>query len=170
MKIWFTADLHFGHRNVIPYCKRPYKNVETMARVFASTWNGLVHPRDHVYVLGDAAWGNRPEIPWLTGKKFLIPGNHDEWKVGDFAQQGWEGLPIAHKFRHDRVRYVLSHHPFEVPLRWGKGETIHLHGHSHGNGEKKLGRLDVGIDNAYKLLGDYRPFTLEEALKFARED
>jgi calcineurin-like phosphoesterase family protein len=27
-KVWFTADTHIGHRNIIRYCKRPFACVE----------------------------------------------------------------------------------------------------------------------------------------------
>ncbi len=45
----------------------------------------------------------------------------------------------------------------------------HLYGHSHASAEnwadtamKGRRSLDVGIDNAYRLLGEYRPFRFEE--------
>ena len=27
-KIWFTSDLHFGHKNVIKFCHRPFVDVK----------------------------------------------------------------------------------------------------------------------------------------------
>ncbi len=29
---FFTADLHFGHANIIKYCKRPFTDVAAMDR------------------------------------------------------------------------------------------------------------------------------------------
>jgi calcineurin-like phosphoesterase family protein len=28
--IWFTANFHFGHNNIIRYCDRPFRSVEEM--------------------------------------------------------------------------------------------------------------------------------------------
>jgi calcineurin-like phosphoesterase family protein len=47
--------------------------------------------------------------------------------------------------------------------------NVQLYGHSHANAEAKLDQMmpdrrsmDVGVDNAFRLLGEYRPFSLEE--------
>lgn len=42
----------------------------------------------------------------------------------------------------------------------------HAYGHSHASLEKSpYGKsMDVGIDNAYKLTGEYRPFSVDEVV------
>lgn len=44
-------------------------------------------------------------------------------------------------------------------------KSFMLHGHQHGNNTYKRNRLDVGIDNAYKLFGEYRPFSYKDIMK-----
>lgn len=61
-------------------------------------------------------------------------------------------------------KFFLSHFAHRV---WDKSHRgiIHLYGHSHASIDDNWGKsMDVGIDNAYKLLGEYRPFYLNEVL------
>jgi calcineurin-like phosphoesterase family protein len=49
-KIFFTADQHFGHKNIIKYCNRPFSSVEEMNKVMIDRWNEIVGKEDTVYV------------------------------------------------------------------------------------------------------------------------
>lgn len=51
--IFFTADTHFGHQNVIRFNNRPFSTVEEMEETLIANWNNRVHQNDTVYVLGD---------------------------------------------------------------------------------------------------------------------
>ena len=52
-KVFFISDLHFGHKYVIAFDKRPFKNVQEMEREMIRRWNAKVSPEDHVFVVGD---------------------------------------------------------------------------------------------------------------------
>ena len=43
-----------------------------------------------------------------------------------------------------------------------------IHGHSHGACPFKKGRLDVGIDNAYRIFGEYKPFSYNEIIQIIK--
>ncbi|AMR57429.1 putative phosphoesterase [Pseudomonas phage vB_PsyM_KIL2] len=49
--IWFTSDLHFGHKNVIECCNRPWTCEEQDAEI-VRRWNSRVGLFDEVYHLG----------------------------------------------------------------------------------------------------------------------
>ena len=51
--LYFTADLHLGHANIIRHCGRPFASVEDMDRCLIDNWNRRVRPEDTVYILGD---------------------------------------------------------------------------------------------------------------------
>ena len=81
---WFTSDLHFGHKNVINYCKRPYKDIEEMHRALVANWNAVVSDMDDVYFLGDWTLDDKPRKYYAFLKKlnfrklYWIVGNHDK--------------------------------------------------------------------------------------------
>lgn len=78
---FFTSDTHFGHANIIRFCKRPFENVEEMNEVLIENWNKVVSDDDTVFHLGDFAFGGsnvwKEIIPRLKGHINLIIGNHD---------------------------------------------------------------------------------------------
>ena len=44
--IYYTADLHFGHSNVIKLCSRPFSLIEKMDETLIANWNAKVHNGD----------------------------------------------------------------------------------------------------------------------------
>ena len=57
-KIWFTSDLHLGHRNVIRFCNRPFADEKGMGKSLIENWNNTVGDNDIVFALGDTFWFN----------------------------------------------------------------------------------------------------------------
>ena len=51
--IYFTADTHFGHENVIRFCRRPYATAAEMDEALIDNWNSRVKGNDTVFILGD---------------------------------------------------------------------------------------------------------------------
>ena len=56
--IYYIADMHFGHKNVLRFDNRPFADTELMDEVLIHNWNERVTDEDTVYVLGDAFWKN----------------------------------------------------------------------------------------------------------------
>ena len=57
--IWFTADFHFGHSNIIRYCNRPFQIVEEMDRTILDRLNDSAKANDILYFLGDFCIGSK---------------------------------------------------------------------------------------------------------------
>ena len=80
--VWFTADFHFGHFNIIRYCNRPFGNSEEMENVICERVNACAKPNDILYFLGDFCMGG-PERVTAYRKRLacrtihFIEGNHD---------------------------------------------------------------------------------------------
>jgi len=109
-KVWFTSDLHFGHRNVMTYCNRPWKDIDEMTQGIIKIWNSTVKEGDTVYVLGDFSlnpkWSSTI-VPLLKGNKILIPGNHDS--CYEFPPKEINEKTVREsreKYRRRRERYI----------------------------------------------------------------
>lgn len=48
--IYFTADTHFGHWNVIRYENRPFQTVEEMDGALIHNWNHRISPENEVFL------------------------------------------------------------------------------------------------------------------------
>ena len=92
--IYYIADLHFGHKNVLRFDNRPFPDTENMDEYMIQCWNGRVTEDDTVYVLGDAFWKNEEGsvniMHRLNGHKHLIKGNHD--RVHGKLRFHWESI------------------------------------------------------------------------------
>lgn len=154
MSIYFTSDTHFGHKNIIQYCDRPFANTHEMERVLVRNWNDKVLPTDTVYHLGDFAFAKRSEVERLlaelNGTKVLIKGNHDSSQTR--GARGWAAVVPSLR--------ICLHMLGEVLLQHKPGKAM-LHGHTHSGPLERLnGRsLDVGAD-----AWDYAPVSLEEVI------
>ena len=51
--IYFIADTHFGHENVIRFCSRPFSCAAEMDEALIENWNRRVRGHDTVYIVGD---------------------------------------------------------------------------------------------------------------------
>ena len=60
--IYFTADHHFGHANIIRHCARPFQSVGEMDRALLDNWNARIKPQDTVYILGDLFFRNAVSV------------------------------------------------------------------------------------------------------------
>ena len=176
MAIYFTADTHLGHKNIIDYCIRPFSTVEEMDQAIIDNWNSVIGSKDTVYHLGDFSLGGFEQfvlyIMRLNGRIKIVPGGHDyRWIKGgkEFVAPSNTGhfaelLPALCEIKHNKRTFVLCHYPIESWRKKYYG-SIHLHGHSHGNLEKKeKNRIDVGID-CWK----YYPVSLEKIILNAEE-
>ena len=173
--IFVTGDQHFDHANILRYCHRDFKDVDVMNAWLIDEWNRVVHKFDTVYHLGDFLFGNIERandlFAQLNGEIHVLayPFHHDKMWLPESELQlpSWVHLePPLMVLEHNSTYVTLCHFPLEV---WDRKHYYqpHLHGHSHGvlDAQRTERILDVGVDNAFRLTGEYRPFALYEALE-----
>lgn len=146
--IYFTADTHFNHANIIKYQDRPFRNVHEMNEALIANWNAVVPVKSVIYHLGDFVFAKKPEdvlkiVKRLNGQMKLIYGNHDDEKL--LSKAGIEGKHLDF-IKFDKQRIQLCHYAMRVWNRSHKG-SWHLYGHSHGNLEEADSlSFDIGTD------------------------
>lgn len=179
-EVFFTSDLHFRHGNIIKYCKRPFETVQEQTEKLIENWNKTVPDTATVFILGDFAFATKNQwrgfLNRMTGKKYLILGNHDRHE--DIPTEMFEDVvdlaKVSIKIKdHEWKTFILSHRPI---LCWeGSNDgSIMLYGHVHTctNPEvdetidSELVKLmpknswDVGVDN-----NNYTPVSVHEVLE-----
>lgn len=191
-KIWITSDLHFGHKNILKYCKGRIPRVKEWGRQhgidvtdknivdvmdmwLVDIWNSTVGKHDKVYILGDFSFKTRAEneklLDKLHGKKYFILGNHDGnsdtlYEKFEYIRDISE-LKVNYKSGEDSVCFEMCHYPMRSWNRMEHG-TIQLHGHCHNNMSKtnfmsgEL-RVDIGLDSD---LANYRFVTPEMVIDY----
>ena len=175
-KLFFTADLHFFHTNIIEFCDRPFKTVEEMNQTLIDNWNSVVKNADDTVIIdGDFAFtGNihtiKNLLSQLNGEKILIKGNHCIQNKFDresikalFNGNVYDQLEIRVKDENvysGEQRIFNSHYPSFIWPGSHNG-SFHCFGHVHtrinNSGsdadlmkryyEFGLKSYDVGVDN-----------------------
>ncbi len=128
-----VSDTHFGHAGVCQFLNddgtklRPWDTAEQMDAAMIELWNSVVKPDDKVYHLGDVVINRKalPTLLKLNGRKVLIKGNHDIFKLSDYTPyfKDIRGYHILNK-------YILSHIPVHPESKGRFKGNIHGHLHS----------------------------------------
>ena len=171
-QVWFTSDTHFGHENIIRFCGRPFRDAEEMNAELIRRWRDTVPDDGIVFHLGDFAHGGsrlwNDMICALTGRKYLILGNHDNKNLRQGFMNRFELVTQQMTIRVGGQHIVLNHNPF---LCYGGSyrDVWQLFGHVHSGPLSHTGldhprlkmlfplQYDVGVDN-----NDFRPVSFAE--------
>ena len=161
---YFSADIHFGHSNIIGYCGRPYKDAEEMnAKIIANINERCTH-EDTLYHVGDfLTYGRAKGVEGMRNRAHeyearIIPkvvhirGNHDK--------QGKLRVPILGAFMQigPLVAWVQHKPPVDrMPC------DFYICGHVHEKWQSRLfhGKIviNVGVD-----VWNYRPVRKDEII------
>ena len=166
-RIFFTADLHLGHTNIIKYCNRPFQTVEEMNERLIGNWNDAVSDKDDIYVIGDFAFMGTKHaeeiLKRLKGRKYLLRGNHDKSLNETMALKYFEWIKDYYVLKVPKPnnlaqKIVLFHYALRT---WDSAHygAWNLYGHCHGNlkDDSETLSLDVGVD-----CHNYRPISYED--------
>ena len=158
---YFISDLHFGHKNVIRFCERPFKTVAEMNESMIALWNKRVTDGDRVFVLGDVFLMDPVPatkiIHQLNGYKILIAGNHDR-SERTMRESGFDEYHKRYDYNIEGVgNCLLVHYPFPDTILNSLGYDFSIHGHIHRKPITHGIKLNVAAD-----LHNYSPISLDE--------
>lgn len=175
--IYYIADNHFGHKNVIRFDNRPFADTVLMDEVLVHNWNERVTEDDTVYILGDCFWKNEENsvklIQRLNGHKHLIRGNHD--RVHGRLRFYYESIEHYAEINDNNRLVILCHYPIPFYKNQHYGAVM-LYGHVHNTREQDFiekwkrelweseipcNMINVGCMMEYMK---YTPRTLDEIL------
>ena len=135
MAIYYIADLHIGHNNVIKFDNRPFSNIEEMNNKIIENWNNKVKKDDTVYILGDFIWAKESEWPsyvkQFNGKKVLIQGNHDPKQFSQTTKRLFQEITNFKEIKYDGKRIIMCHYPIPFFKGGFSENTYMLYGHVH---------------------------------------
>jgi calcineurin-like phosphoesterase family protein len=176
VKIWFVADTHFGHANIIGYASRPFGSLEKMNEAMVRNWNSRVKKHDLVFHLGDFCFHNTENgkegegdmvnaeayLERLNGHITFIVGNHDK-------NNSLNSIITYCVINYGGEEVFLTHNPEECNTKF----RINLVGHVHGlwriKRVKNTYLVNVGVD-----VWDFHPIDINEILaeiqKFKKEE
>ncbi len=176
-EIFVTADTHFGHEAILRHMPErgdEFRDIDEMDTAFIDAINHYVKPDDVLYHLGDFCWragrAGHYRARLNVREIHIARGNHDAPSLRKHVSSlDWM---LFRKFiiSGGVCHFHMQHFPL---VSWRKQQHggYGLYGHSHGLFEDKLntffpGRqaMDVGLDRAYALTGEFKPFSLEECL------
>jgi calcineurin-like phosphoesterase family protein len=167
--IFFTSDEHVGHRNIIEFCKRPFRDLEHMQEELVSRHNFRVTDADTVYHVGDMFWRTlghdnaKRYMQRLNGKHYYVRGNHEELfdQDGSTLYEEFYGIFERKQIYPEgapKFGIVLDHYAGRVWHDSDKGNW-QLYGHTHNDLPEidPLLSMDIGVD-----ANGYYPVSLDE--------
>jgi len=153
------------------------ESVERMDDCLFEEINKVVQEDDELWHLGDFCFA--PKYDYFKAAKnyrrrikcknvHLIWGNHDNYSLAPLFSSTHHMETVSVGQGKAQQNIVCNHYAMAIWNRSHRG-AWHLYGHSHSGAEDWLdaalpGRrsFDVGVDNAAKILGAYRPWSFDE--------
>lgn len=164
----FTADLHFGHDNIIKF--RPFATEEEHREVVIDNILSSATRRDTLWILGDICFKKESfqhlqRIVDNVGYVRIVPGNHD-MEAAEFINR-LQGNVRVYSFTEERHCWY-SHCPIHPGQM--RGRVLNVHGHLH---HEVVRHEDGTPDDRYFCVSleqnNYLPFTWDDIRERIRE-
>lgn len=166
--VYFSSDLHEGHQAVIDF-GRKFNSLLEMNIHIIDEINKKVKENDLLVLLGDSLMGEKDYTSFLNkmvcNNVIMLYGNHCSLSKMLETKLLYQGYYL--ELNIDGQIICCQHYP---SFNWNYQDqnSISLHGHLHSDESyivkdiHKYKSMDCGIDNYYKLFGEYSIFSFEQ--------
>lgn len=181
-QLFWSSDIHAYHKNItrgvskwdrltLNESTRDFATPKEMTDHIIENINDKISFDSHLFLLGDLLFHNKSIDSYLElidrfrcDNIYILCGNHchrENLKEACELSNEVKFFGDYLEIEVDKVLVCMSHYPMES---WNDrhGKSYMLHGHEHGNNRVIQRRLDVGVDNYFKLFRKYKPFSWEE--------
>lgn len=150
--IFFTADPHYGHTEIIEYCKRPFFKSQHMDMQLIKQHNSIVSDLDEIYIIGDFTLKGINNLGYiesiidrLHGKKHLILGNHDRLYPKNYIDMGFESVHTSLSIYIQEIdkKIILNHDP---AASYKNRKQFFICGHVHNFFKYHYNVINVCVD------------------------
>lgn len=179
-KVWFSSDLHLNHEAVIKF-GRHFDNINQMNTHIIQEINTRVSENDLIVLLGDSMMLDKDYIQFLNSlvcdNVIMLFGNHcNRGKMRSALIECDKLIYIGDYVELNVEKQIIccSHFP-QFNWNYQDDGAISLHGHLHADENAvikeihKYKSLDVGVDNYYKLFGEYSLFSFEKVCELLKD-
>lgn len=174
MGVYFTADLHLHHTNIIRYAHRnpPFRNTAEMDTGLVGNWNRRVTRRDTVYHLGDFCFARKSNIRedmrvygdamhMVRGRVVFLRGNHDNGlqHADYFIYSRIEGMNVFMRHWPPWIHPRRCPHSFYIP----RDVDLILCGHVHDRWKYRVHSVEqrrIPVINVGTDAWGYEPISL----------
>jgi calcineurin-like phosphoesterase family protein len=154
-KLHFWSDQHYGHKRIIEFSNRPFKDLTEMHSALLENFKSVIKPDDVVVWIGDVSFKGITETDdWLSkfpGYNILVVGNHDIDR-GKLKYMDFDEIHTSIVFDNN----IVTHHPWGEELPAGFNN---IHGHIHD----RSFTYDRHYCACVELI-DYKPITLQQLM------
>lgn len=165
--IYFIADLHFGHKNILTLANRRFSSIQEHDDHIIKCVNETVSTSDHLYILGDLGFhkdyvGLATQISKINTRNIhIIKGNHDNMQ--NLVRLNRDGMIVEVKemktVQKGRDHIFCCHYPLREWPGFYRGH-YHAHGHVHNTLSPYERSMDVGVDSI-----GYYPIEFDDLIK-----
>jgi calcineurin-like phosphoesterase family protein len=174
MNIWIITDFHLGNRQFSEEGLRPADFSERLIKNLGRcplTRDSVLLNLGDVCMDDDSDW-NRLLTGCVSGRKWLVLGNHDRKSASWYLSQGWDWVGESFSLTAFGRKILFSHKPEPLPPGYG----LNIHGHFHNFSLEKIKAEEPELfrlmDPQHFLVAmenlNYQPVRLERVIQMVR--